>query len=334
MDYTLYTAEDFATDESFISYHLKDDDEAVLFWENWKTHHPEKLDEIYNAERLLDLMTLNLNDEELAFEFNRLESFLDKSYENQTVKPQKKQISFMFLVIMALLLIVSGLFWFSSNKTATKSQEIMISRTNPFGQRSIFVLSDGTKVTLNAHSTITFPKTFATNCRIVNLKGEAYFEVTKDINRPFSVKTEQITTKVLGTKFNVNTNLRDSNIQIALVEGKVSVSEENKKGEILLNPSQLLNYNANKQMFVKSNFLAADLTAWKDGTLVFKNASFNDVASKIYNSYGITLINNNKKSNWSYTGEFYNSDYLTVIKNICYAKKLKYKAVNDTIIIN
>lgn len=335
MDYILYTAEDFASDESFISYHLKNDDDAVLFWENWKTHHPEKLDEIYNAERLLDLMTLRINEEELTFEFNRFEKFLDSSYQDSSIRPKKKQNGFLYISLIFLGLVFGAFswLWFTNHQNIVNRPE-MISRTNPFGQRSIFVLSDGTKVILNSNSTITFPKKFGNNSRIINLKGEAYFEVTKDKNRPFSVKTEKLTTKVLGTKFNVNTNLSNGDIQIALVEGKVSVSEDDKNGEILLNPSELLNYNTKRHTFVKSTFIAKELIAWKDGSLVFKNASFNDIASKIYNTYGITLINKNKKLDWSYTGEFYNSDYLTVIRNICYVKKLRYKAVNDTIIIN
>lgn len=335
MDYTLYSAEDFAADESFVSYHLKNDEEKVLFWENWTTLHPEKLDEIYNAERLLDLMTLQLNDEEIAFEFNRLEAYLTQEKQPAEVINAKKSFSISQLTLVACIglavLTFVGL-WGYLKQPKTPALE-MVSRNNPFGQRSIFVLNDGTKVTLNANSTITFPRIFAQNSRTIILNGEAFFEVTKDKHRPFKVKTGQITTTVLGTKFNVNTNLQNHAIAIALVEGRVVVTDVEKNGEISLEPSEMVTYSVGSKGFVKTNFVVKDVTSWKDGTLVFKNASFDDIAFKIYNTYGVTLINANKKSNWSFTGQFYNSDYLTVIKNICYAKKLKYKSVNDTIII-
>ncbi|HEX7367217.1 MAG TPA: FecR domain-containing protein [Pelobium sp.] len=334
LDYTLYSAEDFAADEFFINYHLKNDDKAVAFWEDWKIHHPEKLDEIYNAERLLDLMTFALSDEEIAVEHDRLANFLAIDRPNKPLISSKKSAGKrnFFLACLAFLLFACAGFWFSA-KPVKKLTEV-ITKTNPFAQRSIIVLGDGTKVTLNANSTISFPKEFAKDKRVVNLNGEAFFEVTKNKHRPFLVKTGSLTTKVLGTKFNVNTHLQNSAIQIALLEGKVSLSTDDKAGEILLKPLETVVFEAQEGRFSKSAFSSRELTAWKDGMLIFKNASFDDVAKKIYNFYGINLINNNKSNKWSYTGEFYNRDYLTVIKSICYTKHLKYRQTKDTITIN
>ena len=197
-----------------------------------------------------------------------------------------------------------------------------------------FELEDGTKVTLNANSSLTFPAVFDTNQRNVTLKGEAFFEVAKDKKRPFRVITGDIVTTVLGTKFNVNTNLLNKGVQIALVEGKVAVNYAQKnRTSVVLNPNEVLTFDQENNSLSKNNVDVNEFTGWKDGALKFKNASFNDVSNKLFHYYGIQLINKSNDTNWSYTGEFVNRDYLSIVKSICYAKKMKFNRFDNTIII-
>ncbi|WP_162796068.1 hypothetical protein [Pedobacter nanyangensis] len=76
MNYNYYHSEDFAADESFIAYYLKTDTEAIAFWLDWIARHPEKLDEIYNAERMLAKLSFRLDDEELHDAFSKFDDFL------------------------------------------------------------------------------------------------------------------------------------------------------------------------------------------------------------------------------------------------------------------
>ena len=332
MDYTLYTAEDFAANESFINYHLKRDDEDIQFWENWKIHHPEKLDELYNAERLLDMFFLKLSDEELKTEFVKLEQFVKNEQVYIPKSNSKKHLYFLAVALTCFIAI--GISWWVVKNQSNKQDVSMVQRTNPFGQRSIFELEDGTKVTLNANSSLTFPAVFDTNQRNVTLKGEAFFEVAKDKKRPFRVITGDIVTTVLGTKFNVNTNLLNKGVQIALVEGKVAVNYAQKnRTSVVLNPNEVLTFDQENNSLSKNNVDVNEFTGWKDGALKFKNASFNDVSNKLFHYYGIQLINKSNDTNWSYTGEFVNRDYLSIVKSICYAKKMKFNRFDNTIII-
>ncbi len=335
MNYSLYTAEDFVADESFIEYHIQQNDDSIQFWESWISHHPEKLDEIYNAQRILDLLYLRLNEEELSAEFQKFDSFLTPSFleDNDPLRYKFKSLLNPFLIILCGVLFVFGS-WKLLKYKQENSKEIQFTvRHNPFGQRSIFQLSDGTKVTLNANSTLKFPDKFDSNTRKVELTGEAFFEVIKNPKKPFTVTTENLSTTVLGTKFNINTNNLHQSIQISLVEGKVKITSANKTGEIILLPKQEVTYDRLTSKFIKSNFDTEVVSSWKDGILSFKHASFEEVAQKINTLYGITLIDDDGKLNWDYTGEFENTDYVSIIKSICYAKKLRYKIVNDTIII-
>ncbi|MBK0384267.1 FecR domain-containing protein [Pedobacter sp. SD-b] len=335
MDYKHYTAEDFASDESFINYFLSQNAEDVEFWEAWKSHHPEKLDEVYNAHQLLEVLKFNLPEAELEQEFLKMDQFL--SVPNQSADFTKNYHFNQFKVFLVLLagfvLMVASWEIFRWNKENTIMRTEMIVRHNPFGQRSIIQLSDGTQVSLNANSTLTFPKEFGNNSRKVELDGEAFFEVSKDKSRPFTVKTANLFTTVLGTKFNVNSHDINGTIQVALVEGKVKITEDKKNGSILLLPNHKISYSKKAKTFAKSGFDIEQTVAWKNGEIVFKNSSFEDVAQKLYQAYGINLQKEQLDQNWHFTGKFINTDYLSIIKSICYAKKLNYQVQNDTIII-
>ena len=141
MNYNLYQAEDFASDESFINWYLKKDAESILFWDNWKRIHPEKLDELYHAERLLDLVYLKLDEEELNIQFEKINFFLEQS-ENTSdhLKAVSKKSVFNKVLFFALGFFIIIGFWAVNNYYAQKkySETNIITRHNPYGQRSIF----------------------------------------------------------------------------------------------------------------------------------------------------------------------------------------------------
>ncbi len=115
----------------------------------------------------------------------------------------------------------------------------------PRGMNQQLTLTDGTKVWLNAESTLEYPETFEGKPnREVYLKGEAYFEVTKDTEHPFRVKTDALETLVLGTSFNVRAYSKEDT-QVTLVEGSVKVSDKH-QGELHLQPGEHTNQKLNK----------------------------------------------------------------------------------------
>ena len=108
--------------------------------------------------------------------------------------------------------------------------------TTPRARQYNLELSDGTKVWLNASSSITFPTSFAANERKVILTGEVYFEVAKDKTRPFRVSVNDMQVNVLGTHFNVNAYDDEDAVNTTLLEGSVLLTEKDKK--VLLKPGQ------------------------------------------------------------------------------------------------
>lgn len=131
--------------------------------------------------------------------------------------------------------------------------------TTPRGGQYQLTLSDGTKVWLNAASSITYPTAFTGNTREVNITGEVYFEVAKNKSKPFNVKTSSGTIEVLGTAFNVQTYPDEPTSRTSLLEGKIKVND------VILDPGQAFENGK----VVKTN-VQQDV-AWKNGAFNFQN---------------------------------------------------------------
>ncbi|SER10521.1 FecR family protein [Pedobacter rhizosphaerae] len=332
MNYNLYQAEDFASNESFIAYYLRTDDAAIQYWEDWISRHPEKMDEIFNAEQLLSKLNIRLPEEEFDQEFERFESFLkSESAWNNPIQPQRRSFKGTKLVLALSIFVVcllTGLFFYYQGQDRLHSTAYIV-KQNGFGKISRLWLSDGTKVTLNANSSLKFPKAFNTDHRDVELQGEAFFEVAKDKNRPFTVFAKGTQTHVLGTKFNVSAYTNEELVKVALVEGSIEL-QARETDKVILKPAEMATYSSATGLTL-SSFNHDEVTAWKDGILVFHNAPFEEIAKQFKRMYNIELINESKVVNWSYSGQFDKADYISVIKNICFAKNLKFIQQNQTI---
>jgi transmembrane sensor len=160
--------------------------------------------------------------------------------------------------------------------------------TTPRGRQYKLELSDGTKVWLNASSSISFPTSFAANERKVTIVGEAYFEVAKDKSRPFTVKVKDVEVLVLGTHFNINGYDDEPEINTTLMEGSVLVGKKDKK--VLLKPGQQAEMKNTGDIKVKNleNFDA--ILAWKKGMFHFENASLETVLRQLSRWYDVDIV--------------------------------------------
>jgi transmembrane sensor len=160
--------------------------------------------------------------------------------------------------------------------------------TTPRGRQYKLELSDGTKVWLNASSSITFPTSFAVNERKVSIKGEVYFEVAKDKNRPFTVSVKDVEVKVLGTHFNINSYDDESEINTTLLEGSVLVGKKDKK--VLLKPGQQAEIKNTGAVAVKQLNNFDEVMAWKKGMFYFNNASLETVLRQLSRWYDVDIV--------------------------------------------
>ena len=161
--------------------------------------------------------------------------------------------------------------------------------TTPRGGQYRLVLSDGTKVWLNASTTLRFPAAFASGERRVELSGEAYFEVEKDAARPFRVQlNDRSVVEVLGTHFNIMSYEEEGLSKTTLVEGKVRVSagEETR----ILKPGDQLVNRGGGAMQLKSQTNTSQVLAWKNGLFDFTSADLGSVARQLERWYGVEIL--------------------------------------------
>jgi len=189
-------------------------------------------------------------------------------------------------VIIPVALLVGSYFYFNG-----RTKNIEVSTLN--NEQKQCTLPDGSSVRLNSGSKINYSSRFNDTIRLVTLEGEAYFTVQPNRKKPFIVKTNDLTLKVLGTEFDVNSYSSDSRSIATLDRGKIQVTiNREEKGlansNYILKPNQQLAYNKSDQS-VLINIVTEEASGWKDGALIFQDATFNDILNTLHRHYNVTF---------------------------------------------
>ena len=216
-----------------------------------------------------------------------------------------------------------------NKKTDNKALNIL---EIPIGGEYKLVLSDGTNVWINSETVIRYPEVFKGKYRKVYLKGEAYFEVTKNAKMPFIVSTDKMDIRVLGTSFNVNAYEQEV-VSATLVEGSVEVGMHNK--DVMLVPGERLSYNSTKKSITKEKVDTDFITGWKNGRLVFDNTTLEEIMTRISRWYGVEVFYHNSEVRdlrFTFNIEKY-SDIQDVLDLIKETDKINFKIKNKNIII-
>ncbi|WP_158827709.1 FecR family protein [Mucilaginibacter lacusdianchii] len=225
-------------------------------------------------------------------------------------------------------------------KDGTKSfgaAKIFNTMVTPRGGKYELVLSDGTKVWLNAASSIRYPVYFSGNERIVELSGEAYFEVAHNKAKPFKVLSKGQVVQVLGTHFNINAYADEDAIRTTLLSGSVKVfgsvsSSASQKNGLVIKPDEQATFKNNQ--LSKSVVDADDVIAWKNGFIVFKNADIKSVMRQIARWYDVEVTYQGQPSDDTYSGEISrNADLDEVIKALK-LNDINLKVSQRTIIVS
>jgi len=173
----------------------------------------------------------------------------------------------------------------------------------PYGEESSLLLADGTKVWLNAGSRLAFPMQFSGKTRKVYLEGEAYFEVSKNTEKPFIVSTHNIDVKVYGTKFNLSAYRNDGYTEAVLLEGKISLIENKSLfgKETYMTPGQKALYNdENNKIGLEETDKPELYTSWREGWYEFSNVDLTYVTHKLERYYNVEFEYNSEVIQNSY----------------------------------
>lgn len=159
--------------------------------------------------------------------------------------------------------------------------------TTPKGGQYQLTLIDGTKVWLNAASSLRFPTAFSGSERVVELNGEAYFEVAHNSKQPFKVKTAGQLVQDIGTQFDVNSYPDEDAVTTTLIEGSVKIYDA--KGQTLIKPGQQYLLKNSGLSEVKDDVNIDEVTAWKSGMFQFNNADIKTIMRQIGRWYNVDV---------------------------------------------
>lgn len=244
---------------------------------------------------------------------------------------KRKVLSIRYVTAVAAgLVLLIGFGWmFYSYQHPARMLTVL---TNAETQR--IELPDGSEVTLNRHSQLSYPETFGKE-RIVNLNGEAYFEVSKNPEKPFRVKTNGVTVSVLGTHFNVNAYATDSLIETTLLEGSVAVSDNKNGNQVILKPNETAVYRKVTGMLTMHSDSDADNEiSWRDGILSFDNATMGEIARQLSHHFNVTIqIEGERLRNYKLNASFKQDETLEeILEMLAPIGDFTYKTISSNVI--
>lgn len=195
-----------------------------------------------------------------------------------------------FSAAASLALVAVFSYTLTRNRYSVSPLESTRSLIAHYGQTSTISLEDGTKVTLNAGSSLLYPESFNGGKRIVYLSGEGNFSVAKDPAHPFIVRTSSVDVQALGTSFCVQAYAGEEEVRTTLLEGKVKVSIPEADGQShILEPGMQLIYTPSQKRVALARVDAAKVMSWEDGYLSFSNASFAQIASVLERRFDVSI---------------------------------------------
>jgi len=300
--------------------------------------------------------------EENTEETNDIESGIEES--NGVFRSLFKRKSLtIFSFILFIILVGGAIYLFTQKRTvALVAEQAISSVVTKNGSRTKIVLPDGSQVWLNAGSNLDYNNsTFNKELREVSLNGEAYFDVTKNPEKPFIIHTKKMDIKVLGTVFNVRSYSDEKIAEAALIKGSIEVTLKDRKDQkIILKPNEKISISneepkaekkPEKITSAKANpvripqFEVNDLKpnptyniigeiAWTQNKLFFEDETLEDIGLRMERWFGkkVTIANESLK-NVHYTGNYENETLEEVLLSLKLSKTFNFRIGNDNVVI-
>lgn len=269
-----------------------------------------------------------------------LENVYHKVGVSADTKKQYRLFPWKYAAAVAMFVItVSGTFLLTKNAFEEKTVA-MIEQYIPDGKTHEFELPDGSRVHVNSGTLLLYPDAFKGDTRTVYLIGEADFKVKKNPDKPFIVRSANMSVTALGTEFNVAAYPEDPEIVATLIQGKVKVDYEQSDNSYILSPGQQVVYNRKTAQSKVADANLEDVTAWKRGQIIFRGSTMEEILLTLERRFDITFQYNtnlftNDEYNFSFSKNTDIGEVMEVIKevtgkftykidkNICYMKTVE-----------
>ena len=252
----------------------------------------------------------------------------DKAEQNHFQLTKWLRVAAMF--VLPVITAVGMYFYRSPDETVPGQLVVAVER----GQKANITLPDGSKVWLNSQSRLTYSTNFNVRQRELQLDGEAYFEVAHNPNKPFIVRSNDISVRALGTAFGVKAYNEDMLISSILMIGKVLVTTPD--GEAILMPNERIIYDKTKHKKEQSTVAnATDFTGWIHNELRFEDESLGDIAKTIRRIYNVEVVFASEKlKSQRYTGTINNNSLESVLNIISLTSPVSFQINNQQVTLS
>ena len=339
-----YEVEDFLKDPEFIRWVRNPDKESSEFWNSFANGHPDSRSTMLKARELISVLKLSGESPPSGIRQQILGNVVHRINERELGKPYsggRKQKRTWWRVAASVVLIVGvayTLYHYGGFKPQNNINihEKTFTRESPLGVKVQTRLPDGSTAWLNADSKLVYKENIADSTRLVELSGEAFFEVKHDTTRPFIVKAGLWSVKALGTSFNVRTFKTESNPAVSLLTGKVLVrSLINQEATLQLIPGEKAVMHDQTHHLEKQAFDPVHEVGWKDGILVFDHADFEQVRSKLERWYGVSIHApaGDFTLNWKIDGQYHGQSLERILKHLSYTKSFEFEIKNNDVFL-
>lgn len=264
------------------------------------------------------------------------EKRLYKKLEQEKKKKEKilrmhRWTKYAAIIVIALLMGGGAGYWIY-NQT---ENQMLVAVANEGIVKEV-VLPDGTKVWLNKASTLKYPREFSEKERNVYLDGEAYFEVTKNRYKPFTIESEAMHVRVLGTTFNFKCNKRCRIAEATLIEGEIEVKGNKNEGQIVLAPGQRAELNRSSGRLTVKQVDAKLDAVWRDNLIPFEKANIFTITKTLERFYDVKIIlSPDIQSDETYSGVLKKKATIeSVLKSLQNSIPIEYKIVGNNIFIS
>lgn len=258
--------------------------------------------------------------------------------EGKAARSSGRQI-FRYLSRVAAVLIiglVTAYVFIEYHEEGATDQVRYLEKVSLNGQKINIQLADGSKVKLNAGSKLITPERFTGDTREVELEGEAFFDVIKDVEHPFIIRSGDLLIRVHGTSFNVRAYPEDNNISVSVESGSVSViSNAERESPVLILPEQMVVYDRLKKVAITREFDPVEYFGWRDKQIVFKNSNIDEIFSRLTRWYGVSFqVNKSVDKKKDFSG-FYNDDpsLEEVLKGISFVYEFDFDIKKNVVVI-
>ncbi|MCE7058163.1 FecR family protein [Algoriphagus sp. AGSA1] len=327
---------DFLKNPLFIKWVTNPNAELDRYWQDWASKNVDKKDTMFRAIELSKSMAwknqYKMDEGDFAQMRDRLLEFNAK-WEGQSppsLYSDRYKKKFAWLWPVAASILIAGFLLFNHIGSADEEQvtveeaQVWLTKSVPKGVKKVFHLPDGSMVMLNSDSEIKYLSSFE-NERVVELIGQAFFEVQKNEELPFTVISGELKTKVLGTSFDVSAYPEESRMHVAVVTGKVLVNTESGVSTTIL-PMEASYYDPDTKSLKKDSYDYNHLVGWRHRILKFREESYGHVFDRLSKWYNVSFeFAPEVVLKGKYSGEFQNESLENVLNGMKYSLGISYE---------